>query len=194
METVIHKFYDGDGHGFFDTPTSAAEERRLGALTARRKPLQDSPTPAANPTAVALLLRLEALNARADYAIMARQTLEAFAGVVEHFGLYAASYALALQRLLRPAVQVCIVGEDPAALAMESAALRRYAVNKSVVRLERVQLGSQPSDLLPPVLQETLPRLSGMMEASFAVVCSGNSCQSPVTSAEDLKEVLNRIV
>lgn len=193
MEAVIKNFYDSEGLGFFDTPNPAANEQRLGALTARRKPLQDSPTPAANPTAAALLMRLEALTDRADYALIARQTLEAFAGVVEHFGLYAASYALALQRLLRPAVQICIVGEDAAAVTMETAALRRFAVNRSVVRLKRVQLGNQPSDLLPPALQDSLPRLSGTLEGSFAVVCSGNTCQPPVTSADDLKELLARM-
>ena len=86
------------GCGFFDTETPAAGETRLGALRARRKPLQDSPTPAGNPVAAALLLRLEALNGREDYAVKALETLETFAGVVEHFGLYAASYGLALQR------------------------------------------------------------------------------------------------
>ena len=58
--------------------------------------MQDSPTPAGNPVAAALLLRLEALNGREDYAEKAQETLETFAGVVEHFGLYAASYGLAL--------------------------------------------------------------------------------------------------
>ena len=149
-----------EGHGFFDTASPAA-----GRAPARRP--DRTPQAAAGlaharpaiPTAAALLLRLEALNERADYAEMARQTLETFAGVVEHFGLYAASYALALQRLLREPVQVCIIGEDDAAVDMEAAALRRFAVNKSVVRLKRVQLGTQPSDMLPPALQETLPRL-----------------------------------
>ena len=72
----------------------------LGALTARRKPLQDSPTPAGNPTAAAALLRLEALSGKATYREIAEDTLESFAGIVEHFGLYAGSYGLAAERLL----------------------------------------------------------------------------------------------
>jgi uncharacterized protein YyaL (SSP411 family) len=194
MEAAIGNFYDSDGHGFFDTAAPAVDERRLGALTARRKPLQDSPTPAANPAAASLLLRLEALNSRADYAILARQTLEAFAGVVEHFGLYASSYALALQQVLRPPVQVCVIGDDATAVAMEAAALRRFAVNKSVVRLKRVQLGAQPLDLLPPALQATLPHLNSANDGSFAVVCSGNTCHAPVASPEELKELLANLV
>ncbi len=86
---------------------------RLGALTARRKPLQDAPTPAGNPAAAALLLRLHALTDHEPYRDAAQRTLECFAAVVEHFGLYAATFALALGRLVRPAVQVVIVGDGP---------------------------------------------------------------------------------
>jgi len=53
------------------------------------------------PMAAALLMRVGELNGRLDYAEKAQETLETFAGVVEHFGLYAATYALALQRLVR---------------------------------------------------------------------------------------------
>ena len=76
---------------------------QAGRAGTRRKPLQDSPTPAGNPMAAMLLMRLQALNGSAEYAAKAQETLEAFAGVVEHFGLYAATYALALQRMVTPA-------------------------------------------------------------------------------------------
>ena len=45
-ESALARFYDATGGGFFDTESPAKGERRLGALGARRKPLQDSPTPA----------------------------------------------------------------------------------------------------------------------------------------------------
>ena len=124
--------------------------------------------------AAMLLLRLSELNGRLDYAERAQETLETFAGVVEHFGLYAATYALALQRLVRDAVQVCVIGEDGDATALETAALKQYAVNKSVVRFKRAKAAA-----LPPVLANTLPRLP-KIDGSFAVVCSGHTCQPPV--------------
>lgn len=195
MDAVIRDFYDPEGHGFFDTPRASRESgQSLGALVARRKPLQDSPTPAANPTAALLLLRLEALNGRNEYGAIARETLECFGGVVEHFGLYASSYALALSALLHSPLQVCVIGEDIEAQALEAAALRRYAVNKSVVRLKRIQLGTQPIDLLPPTLRETLPHLPQLAETrSFAVVCSGYTCHEPVTEVRELEELLQRL-
>jgi uncharacterized protein len=188
MESALDRFYDATGCGFFDTEAAAKGEVRLGALVTRRKPLQDSPTPAGNPVGAALLLRLEALNGREDYAVKALETLETFAGVVEHFGLYAASYGLALQRMVQRAVQICVIGDDAAARRLEAVALARYAVNKSVIRLRRDQLGA-----LPRALAETLPHLPGLKgEGSFAVVCSGKGCLPPVSTVDELIEAMNK--
>jgi hypothetical protein len=188
MENALARFYDATGCAFFDTEVAAKGEVRLGALVTRRKPLQDSPTPAGNPVGAALLLRLEALNGREDYAVKALETLETFAGVVEHFGLFAASYGLALQRMVQRAVQVCVIGDDAAARRLEAVALARYAVNKSVIRLRRDQLGG-----LPRTLAETLPHLPGLKsEGSFAVVCSGKGCLPPVATVDELIGAMNQ--
>jgi uncharacterized protein YyaL (SSP411 family) len=184
-ERMIAEFYDPVGGGFFDAKAKGPE--LLGALTARRKPLQDSPTPAGNPAAAGALLRLEALNGRADLREKAEDTLEAFAGVVTHFGLYAGTYGLALERLLLPPVQVVVIGEDAAADELEAAAIMGYAVNKSVIRLTRAQVTQE----LPPLLAETLPLLPDLKAAhSFAVVCRGTSCLPPTASPEQLLGLL----
>jgi uncharacterized protein YyaL (SSP411 family) len=190
-QSALARFYDASGGGFFDTETPSIDERRLGALSARRKPLQDSPTPAGNPMAAALLMRLEALKGKKDYAPKAQETMETFAGVVEHYGLYVATYALALQRMVQPTLQVCVIGDDADASKLEAAALARYAVNKSVVRLKKVQIGALPPVLLPPLLQKTLPKLP-KIDGSFAVVCSGHTCHPPVKAVEELNELLQR--
>ena len=188
MESALKRFYDVTGCGFFDTEIAAEGEVRLGALTTRRKPLQDSPTPAGNSVGAALLLRLEALNGREDYSVKALETLETFAGVVEHFGLFAASYGLALQRMVLRPVQVCVIGDDAAARRLEAVAMARYAVNKSVIRLRRDQM-----ETLPAVLAETLPHLPGLKEeGSFAVVCSGKGCLPPVSTVDALIEAMNQ--
>jgi uncharacterized protein YyaL (SSP411 family) len=182
---MIAEFYDTTGGGFFDATAKGAD--LLGVLSARRKPLQDSPTPAGNPAAAAALLRLYALEGSADLREKAEDTLEAFAGVVTHFGLYAGTYGLALERLLLPPVQVVVIGEDAAADELEAAATVGYAVNKSVIRLTRSQVAGE----LPPVLAETLPLLPGLDAGhSIAVVCKGTSCLPPVREPERLLELL----
>ncbi len=180
-EAAIARFYDEERGGFFDTAHEGGET--IGALRARRKPLQDSPTPAGNPVGAALLLRLEALTGREEFEAKAKATLECFAGVVEHFGLYAASYGLALRRMVLPPEQVVIVGQDLQADALEAAALERYAVNKSVVRLRSL------TGPLPPTHAETLPHLPPQ-QGSFAVVCSGFACGLPLHHVEELELAL----
>jgi uncharacterized protein YyaL (SSP411 family) len=190
-EEMVKRFYDPVGSAFFDTEDPTDGQVPLGALSARRKPLQDAPTPAANPMAATLLMRLEALNGREDYAVKAMETMENFAGIVEHFGLYAASYGLALQRMVQRAVQICVIGDDDAeARRLETVALARYAVNKSVIRFTREQLGS-----LPPMLAETLPHLPELKsgaKSSFATLCNGKGCLPPVHTVDELIAAMNQ--
>ena len=180
-DVMLARFYDATGCGFFDTKPDAGE--KIGALAARRKPLQDAPTPAGNAVAATVLLRLAALTNDQNYETRARETLETFAGVVEHFGLYAASYGLALRRLIEPAVQVCVVGEDRDADELFYAAMARFVVNKSVIRLRRDQLAA-----LPPALAETLPNVP--LKGSFGLLCRDKSCLPPVGGAEELLGLL----
>jgi uncharacterized protein YyaL (SSP411 family) len=180
-DAMLVRFYDATGCGFFDTENDPAA---IGALSARRKPLQDSPTPAGNAVAVTVLLRLAALTNEAEYGMRAQETLETFAGVVEHFGLYAASYGLALRRAVEPPVQVCVIGDDALAEELAVTASARYVVNKSVIRLKWQQLKA-----LPPSLAETLPQLPSL-EGSMAVVCRGNTCLPPVKNVDELLDAL----
>jgi uncharacterized protein len=188
-DAMIGKFYDRTAGAFFDT-AEAASDGSLGALTARRKPLQDSPTQAGNPTAASALLRLEALSGRAHYREIAEDTLGSFAGIVEHFGLYAGSYGLALERLLLDPVQVVIVGSGPEAARLEALAVARYAVNKSVMRVGpfRVVPGGIPEALTETLLNVPQPKGA----AVWAMVCRGRTCLPPITDGEELLKALEQ--
>jgi uncharacterized protein YyaL (SSP411 family) len=182
---MVRDFYDATGGGFFDT---AAQPDAIGALSARRKPLQDTPTPAGNPTAAAALIRLEALNGDPKLREIAEDTLEAFAGIVEHFGLYAGSYGLALERLLTPSQQVVVVGEDDLADELESEARMGYAVNKTVLRISAEVLRA---GALPPLLRETLTQLPQLQErGSFVVLCQGTHCLPPMRTVAELRAAM----
>ncbi len=190
-DDMIEQFHDASSGGFFDTsaPLNAVPaEIPLGALTARRKPLQDSPTPAGNPTAAAALLRLEDLSGRKEYRDIAQDVLACFAGIVEHFGLYAGSYGLAAERLLLDPVQVVVVGRGAEAARLEATAVARFAVNKTVMRIapEKLVAGGVPEALEKTVVQA--PALSG--EVPWALVCRGHTCLPPITEVEALADAL----
>jgi hypothetical protein len=190
-DAMIEQFHDASSGGFFDTSAPLNDEPAgipLGALTARRKPLQDAPTPAGNPTAATALLRLEALSGREDYRKIAEGTLANFGGIVEHFGLYAGSYGLAAERMLLDPVQVVIVGSGPEADRMEATAVAGFAVNKTVIRME-------PSKLIageiPEALAETVLRVPAPPEAkAWALVCRGRTCLPPVMDHEALLQAM----
>src|SRR3984957_9766010 len=190
-DAMIEQFHDASGGGFFDTSAPLNDEPAeipLGVLPASQKPLQDAPTPAGNAIAATALLRLEALSGREEYRKIAEGTLANFAGIVEHFGLYAGSYGLAAERLLLDPVQVVIVGSGPEADRLEATAVARFAVNKTVIRIE-------PSKLvrgeLPPALEETLlqvPKPAGA--PAWALVCRGRTCLPPISDSEALLSAL----
>jgi uncharacterized protein YyaL (SSP411 family) len=188
-DAMIDRFYDRIAGAFFDAaaPVGASP---LGALTARRKPLQDSPTPAGNPTAASALLRLETLSGRQDYREIAEDTLASFSGIVEHLGLYAGSYGLALERLLLDPVQVVVVGSGPEAARLEALAVARFGVNKTVIRIapDRLVQGEIPEALAEALLQ--VPKPEGA--DAWALVCRGRTCLPPITGAEALLEAFGQ--
>jgi uncharacterized protein len=188
-DAMIARFYDRIAGAFYDAAAPAHGTLPLGVLGARRKPLQDSPTPAGNPTAASALLRLESLSGRAEYRDIAEDTLESFAGIVEHFGLYAGSYALALERLLLDPIQVVIVGTGSEADRFEATAVSGFAVNKTVIRIAPSQLVSGG---LPDALAEILLHVPVPAGApAWAMLCRGRTCLPPITDVDTLLRDLN---
>jgi uncharacterized protein YyaL (SSP411 family) len=188
-DAMIARFYDPIAGAFYDAAKPEDGSVPLGALGARRKPLQDTPTPAGNPTAAAALLRLEALSGRAEYRHIAEDTLESFAGIVEHFGLYAGSYGLAVERLLLDPVQVIVVGSGPVAARLEAAAVAGFAVNKTVMRIasHRLVPGGIPEGLAESLIAGgpfSVPAPEG--SEAFALVCRGRTCLPPISDVEML--------
>jgi uncharacterized protein YyaL (SSP411 family) len=187
-DEMIRRFGDPTSGGFFDTEASLEEKLKLGALSARRKPFQDAPTPAGNPSAAIALLRLYAYTNDATYRDKAEDTLEVFAGAAEQFGIYAGTYGIAATWMSKPHTQVVVVGEDEQALALLRAAVAPFAVNKSVVHLTDSEAVAQN---LPPVLAETIPNLPALKSGkSIAIVCTNFSCRPPVESPEELSALL----
>lgn len=185
-EAMIASFYDHTANVFYDV--AQMESTPLGVLGARRRPMQDSPTPAGNPVAAAALLRLAAFNGRDDWRAVAEDTLESFAGIAESYGLFAASYGLSVMRSLRDSVQVVIVGDGDVAARMEAAALAEDAIERAVLRFTPAQIAAGD---LPAALSETIGASSLLQkEPNWALVCKGHVCLPPVFDADSLRAAL----
>jgi uncharacterized protein len=187
-DAMIGRFYDHAAGAFYDSAAPKEGETPLGALGARRKPMQDAPTPAGNPTAASALLRLEALNGRQEYRDIAEETLASFSGVAEQFGLYAGSYGLALERLLVDPIQVVVVGAGAEADELEATAVARFGVGKTVMQFapDQIAPGNLPSALAETLLSVPPPASA----AAWALVCRGRTCFPPVTDSKALLEAM----
>ncbi len=182
---MVKHFFDSISGGFFD---SLSDDKALGVLGTRRKPFQDSPTPAGNPVAAIGLLRLYAYTNEESYRDKAEQTIEVPAGVAGQYGLFVATYALAGVHLSQPHTQVVVIGNDSQAEKLFRAGAASYSTNKSVLRFTA---GKVTAENLPPALAETLPDLPAVQEGkTAAIVCSGFACQPPVVDPEELKQMV----
>jgi hypothetical protein len=186
METTIRRLWDENGGGFFDTAQDLGA--RQGALGMKRKPFQDTPTPAGNSAAALLLDRLAVLADRPDYRAKAETILSLLAGKAADYGLFAATYGLALANHLRAPVEVVIVGDpfDARTRGLLQTAYATPRAGKSVLSFTPAQI---KSGALPKGLQATLPNLP-MDGEPVALVCVGTSCQPPVKTSEALTKAL----
>ena len=188
---MIAGFHDDNDGGFFDLD-SASTQDAVGALTSRRKPFRDSPTPAGDPAAALALLRLHALNGDIELRNLARETLEVSAGVIEQYGIFGGTYGLAAVWLARAHTQVVVVGQGPQAELLLAEALAPFALDKIVLR---VNDGAAVKTALPPALAETTSAVPAVQDGrAVALLCSGFTCQPPVYTAEELRNALKEAV
>jgi uncharacterized protein YyaL (SSP411 family) len=195
-EAMVAGFYDSAEAGFFDTKQTmnrtsnqtSSEPSPLGILGTRRKPFQDSPTPAGNSAAAIALLRLYSYTNDASYRERAEATLEVYGGVAGQHGIFAATYGLAVVHFTQTHAQVVVIGKDEAAAEMYRAAVRPFGLNTAVLHFDADKAVAQN---LPPALAETIPNLPGLDGGrSVTVVCSGFTCQPPVFDAQELERAL----
>ena len=192
-DAMIIGFYDEADGGFFDTqkkiksavPELVSETNdAYGILGTPRKPFQDSPTPAGNPSAAIALLRLHSYTNEASYRDKAESTLELYSGAAAQHGIFAATYGLAVARFTGSHTQIVVIGNDETAQTLSKAASAQFSLLTGVLCLDRAKAVPQN---LPPALADTIPHLAALSEQrSFAVVCSNFACQPPIFEPEEL--------
>ena len=153
--------------GDSSTASQPGTASSLGVLATRRKPLQDSPTPAGNPMAAIALARLASLHRRCR---LSRQG-GADAGDLRRRGGTVRNFRRDLRHCGRPfsgesgaGCGDCRRDSDDLAEELYAAAVAPFAFNKTTLRLAANQVVAEN---LPPVLAATIPDPSA---ASFRKV------------------------
>jgi uncharacterized protein YyaL (SSP411 family) len=189
-DKMLDRMFDSVSGGFFDTASPADGEKPMGVLGARRKPFQDSPTPAGNSVAAIALLRLHTYTGQQRYRENAEQTLELLAGLAGKFGIFAATYGIAAVHFSQPHTRTVIVGDDDVSQQLYAIAASFFGLDNSILKLPANEAVAQN---LPPSLAETIPHLTGVTKGkSAAVLCYGVSCQPPIFDPEQLRQSLAR--
>jgi uncharacterized protein YyaL (SSP411 family) len=174
---MIELFADAEQGGFFVDPAGGEE------LVARRKELDDHPTPSGNSMAAYLLLRLARIFGDGELERLAvgvfrlaYPLLERAPGAVGHL-------LCALDLHFSAPREVALVGESP---ELRRAALEGFQPN-TVYAFAR-----GPED---PSL-ERVPLLTGkglVDGKAAAYVCEGFACRRPVTEPQDLRAALDPV-
>src|SRR5215475_8190217 len=100
--------------------------------------------------AAIVLLRLHHYTGDNGYREKAEETLEAFAGIAEQFGIFAATYGIAVVHFLESPIQVVVIeGEDDAADELYEVAVEPFGFNKAALLLPASRAVPQN---LPPLL------------------------------------------
>ena len=138
-------------------------------------------------------MRLHSFTHDASYREKAQKTLEVFAGMAEQYGLFAGTYGIAALLFSAPHTQVVVVGSGAQSDQLYAAAVAPFALGKTVLRIPG-ENEAVPQNL-PAALAETIPNLPDVKTGKpVAVVCSGFTCQPPVSGAEELRNMLQQIL
>jgi hypothetical protein len=175
------KFYDESRGGFFDI-----EGRNGSVVTLRNrlKPIQDDPIQSPNSSAAILFDKLYYLTNDYNYRYYAEGTLKYFGRIAEKYGLYAASYFVALHYHLKHPVQVVVVGRSADSKTQEllRTAWSIYRPHKLVI-----QIDSTENNFVN--LSKTIKEI-GKLKSPCACVCAGNSCAAPTDDPDVLAQTI----
>ena len=174
-DTMLAHFADAGG-GFFDTSDDAE------ALVTRPKDLQDNAVPSGNAMAATVLLKLGAFTGEGRYIDASERALRMVQPALGSAPTGFAQWLSALDFALGQPKEIAIVGERADAQELLDVVFGEYHPNQVVAYREA------HADTVIPLLQGR----EAIEGEATAYVCQNFACQMPVTTADALKEKLNR--
>ena len=181
-DDLVRLFADDERGGVFTTGTDAE------ALIVRPKDTQDNATPSENSLAADGLLRLAALTGDTDAAVRGERWVATLAPVVGEYPTAFAFLLEALARIVRPPLEVAIVGDGRRSRARRA---RRRGPRPAPARggARRRRSGHRRR-------AHTAPGRPGdrRRPAPTAYVCEHFACRLPVTDPDELRAQLDAVV
>jgi hypothetical protein len=178
---MAERFWDRRRGGFFDIEEGTGS---VLTLKSRIKPIQDDPIPSSNSSAILLFDKLFYLTDDHGYRKYAQGTLKYFARVAEKYGLYAASYFLALHHHLKHPPQVVVLGDshDPRVRELLKTSWSYYRPHKLVIQIDPA---NSKVEILSPTIREI-----AKLKPPCACLCAGTSCAEPTDDPAALAKTI----
>ena len=184
MDVAIEKYGDAEGGVLRPSVRCSADGRARGSEEA----IPGFAHAGSEFVAITALTRVHAYTDDSKYHDWTKKTLEAFAGAAPQFGLFASTYGLAAVLFAQHPTQVVVTGAagDAAAQKLQDAAQGVFRLGKAVLRVTP----ESSLENLPAALRLTLPHLP--KDKPAALVCTGATCQPPVSDPDELKKILQK--
>ncbi len=181
MSRAVEIFWDEEGGGFFDRPRDPSA---AALLADQGKDFTDTPLPGDNAVAAHTIDKLYLLTSRDRWRELASGTLGAFAGAAADYGIFAATYALAVETHFNKPPQAVIIGQrgDELTKALAVAAWRTYRPGRMVATYDPSTVAL---DSLPPAVAGAA-RVYRSDPTPRAYVCVGQTCAPPTSSPADV--------
>jgi len=177
-ESLITKFYDEDQGGFFFT--SHDQEH----LFHRPKPSMDHELPSGNGVAVRCLNEFGNLMGLPKHIDAAANTLKWARAALERFPTEHSSLIESVEEQVYPSQQVILRGPEAEILEWRESLSGQYTPWRKVYCIPYSNSNHIPS-YLPSLISAEKQR------SALAYVCTDLSCSLPITSLNELKQILN---
>ncbi|HWR41803.1 thioredoxin domain-containing protein [Sporomusa sp.] len=173
-------FWDMENGGFYFTGNDGEE------LLLRQKEIYDGAIPSGNSVAALVLLKLGRLTENAEYTAMVEDMFKYFSAEISHYPRAYTYFLLALDYYLTPPSHIVIAGEkeDPNVQAMLALAGQSFMPETTVIYNNPVYQADN---------WELVPVAAGQGAISgraTGYICENFTCQRPVQTVEEFKQVL----
>ena len=177
-DIMLREFWDERNGGFFYTGKSHEQ------LISRAKPIFDASIPSGNAMATQLLLRLYHFTGDNRHRARADKVLRSYYDSMESQPFGFAHLLCALDAYVQGTKEIVIVGEPADA-----------AVKQLIAEVDSIYLPNKVVQIAAPAtpLAEISPLLQGKTQVdgrATAYVCQNFTCSAPVTSASELRDLL----
>lgn len=183
-DRVITLFADGPSGGFFLSGEDVEQ------LIVREKPAYDGAVPSGNAATAVALLRLASITGNERYTSHAQGALDTFSGALTESPTAFTTMLTALGFSLGSGREIIIAhSEDSAEAEALIEEVRRHFLPDAVLMVR--PFGSEAETI--EKVASALSRLGPIKGHAAAYVCRDHACQRPVTSPEDLEQILRSI-